>query len=58
MPPAPLEAYTLIGGEPHRTTFTQGGSGSQGAHLDGRYRNLPYVGVLRDELVAQAEETI
>ena len=23
-----------------------------------RYRNLPYVGVLRDELVAQAEETI
>ena len=29
MPPAPLTAYTLIGGEPHRTTFTQGGSGSQ-----------------------------
>jgi hypoxanthine phosphoribosyltransferase len=23
-----------------------------------RYRNLPYVGVLRDELVAQAEETV
>jgi hypoxanthine phosphoribosyltransferase len=23
-----------------------------------RYRNLPYVGVLRDELVAQAEHTV
>ncbi|MFG1926892.1 acetoacetate decarboxylase family protein [Cryptosporangium sp. NPDC048952] len=28
-PAAPMAAYSLIGGEPHRTTFTQGGRGSQ-----------------------------
>lgn len=28
MPPMPLAAYTLIGGQPHVTRFTQGGSGS------------------------------
>ncbi|MFI5954006.1 acetoacetate decarboxylase family protein [Cryptosporangium sp. NPDC051539] len=29
MPPSPMTAYSLIGGVPHRTTFTQGGAGSQ-----------------------------
>lgn len=28
MPPLPMTSYTLIGGKPHRTRFTQGGSGS------------------------------
>ena len=28
-PPAPMTAYSLIDGVPHRTTFTQGGEGSQ-----------------------------
>ncbi|GAA0221296.1 acetoacetate decarboxylase family protein [Cryptosporangium japonicum] len=28
-PATPMAAYSLIGGEPHRTTFTQGGHGSQ-----------------------------
>jgi hypothetical protein len=32
MPPMPLAAYTLIGGRPHATRFTQGGSGS-GVHV-------------------------
>jgi len=28
MPPLPMTSYTLIGGKPHATKFTQGGSGS------------------------------
>ncbi|TQS45237.1 acetoacetate decarboxylase family protein [Cryptosporangium phraense] len=28
-PPTPMTTYSLIDGVPHRTTFTQGGSGSQ-----------------------------
>jgi hypothetical protein len=27
MPPTPMTAYTLLDGEPHATTFTQGGTG-------------------------------
>jgi len=29
MPPLPLVTYSLVGGVPHRTAFTQGGAGSQ-----------------------------
>jgi hypothetical protein len=29
MPPIPMTSYTLIGGAPHATAFTQGGKGSQ-----------------------------